>query len=185
MAHKQLRIGVDLDGVVYDFADSFRRYLIGEGYRSSDLPDPWKWNTWECWGMSQEEWLDHFSAGVEAGVIFGTGEPFPGAVEALQRLWNSYHDIHIVTHRTVHPDAIGWTAKWLAEHDIPHTSLTFAKDKTVVPVDVFIEDNVENAFALSAAGTEAVLMDRPWNRVAPGIRRVYSWAEFESFVGNI
>lgn len=181
----KLRIGVDLDGVVYDFVDSFRRYLVGIGHALDALPEPNVWEMWEAWGMGKDEWLAHFSAGIESGEIFGSGAPYRGAAEVLDNLSLAGHAIHIVTHRNVHPDAIGLTAKWLDRHDIWHDTLTFSADKTVVPCDIFIEDNIDNARALDVAGTCAVLMDRAWNQNAPGIKRVSNWGEFQKMVDRV
>lgn len=171
----RLRIGVDLDGVVYDFVAAFRRHLVSVGHAPDELPEPEQWEMWEAWGLSQSTWFEHFAAGIACGEIFGSGDPYPGAVAALSDLHARGHSIHIVTARGVHPAAVGLTSHWLAEHRIPYSTLTFAADKTVIPCDIFIEDSVDNARAL---GSAAVLMDRPWNRDAPGIERVPSWDGF-------
>ncbi|ATN94033.1 5' nucleotidase [Mycobacterium phage Kumao] len=172
---EKLHVGIDLDGVVYDFTDSFRRHL-----GDPTLPEPDRWEMWVSWGMSYEEWHREFVAGIESGVIFGTGEPHEGAVEALRELAKD-NFIHIVTHRDIHVKAFGLTAEWLHEVGIPYTSLTFSKDKTIVPTDIFLEDNVDNAKSLEDFGTVAILMDRAWNRYSR-IERVSGWPEFRERV---
>jgi hypothetical protein len=69
---------------------------------------------------------------------------------------------------------------WLGYWGIPVTSLTFSRDKTVVPVDAFIEDRPENFQDLLDAGVDSYLVDRPWNQdfdFDPA-RRVKSVAEY-------
>lgn len=163
-----LRIGLDLDGVVYDFVAAHRDYLTAESDHDVDvlelLPEPTSWSVWDCWPISRETWQRTFDEGVACGAIFTGGHryAYPGAVEAVQGLAWVGHDIHVVTHRPAR--AVAATAEWLADVNLPHTSLTFAADKSTVPVDVMIEDNVDNALAVVNAGGRAILFDRPWNR---------------------
>ena len=49
-----MRVGFDLDGVLYDFGDSVRRYLrsVGREYGfKDDAPEPHTWNFYEYWHM--------------------------------------------------------------------------------------------------------------------------------------
>lgn len=161
-----LSIGLDLDGVVYDFVRAHRNYLMNtrDDLSVADLPEPSSWNVWEHWQISRVEWQQSFAAGVAERAIFTGGHryAYDGAIAAVRQLADAGHTIHVVTHRP--PEAVALTAEWLAEVGLPFTSLTFAKDKSTVPVDVMIEDNVDNALAVVAAGSRAILMDRPWNR---------------------
>ena len=170
-----VRIGVDLDGVLYNFEDSFRFYLETIGI--SGLPVPETWSVWEHWNMTQEEWTEHFINGVNAGIIFRVGEPEPHAIDVLNQFRDDGYLIHIVTHRMVGDKSVHNTFDWLAEHKVPYDTLTFAKDKRVVPTDYFIEDNADNYRMLEAAGTKTVLMDRPWNRHIDAYR-ITNWKEF-------
>lgn len=182
-----MRIGIDLDGVVYDFVASFRRYLTDVVGWVGPLPEPTTWNVWEDWGMSMEQWARWFAAGVEAGHIFRDGEPIEGAAQVIRAAKDHGHDVFIVTHREQHPKAISSTHEWLAEHQIPYDVIAFARDKTVIPVDVFIEDNVDNAWALEASGVHALLFDQPWNRRWKGLpvrdlTRAHDWNEIRIYM---
>lgn len=169
-----MRVGVDLDGVCYDFVDSVRRHLD-----RPELPDADCWDFFKHqWGMTTADFLACCAEGVDAGVIFRTGEPLPETAWALHALKGMGHTIHIVTNRNFGKRSVQNTADWLADHDLPYHTLTFAADKTTVPVDVFIEDNVENYQALDADGVAAFLMDRPWNRHLDTARRVWSLTDF-------
>lgn len=183
-----LKIGLDLDGCPYRFVDGLRDYIVtagfvhypdddhnkdGRHYTHADLPEPTSWNIWEHWpGFDRKRWEDAFDMAIRLGGLFGPNEVQghyldPGAAAAWRQLADAGHEIHVVTHRP--PSAVGLTAQWLQEVGMPYTSLTFAKDKSTVPVDVIIEDNVDNCLAVIAAGGRAILMDRPWNREWEGV----------------
>ena len=56
------------------------------------------------------------------------------------------------------------SAKWLHRHGLHFDSLTFSADKTVVSLDVMVDDKIANYDALETAGVEAWLLTRPWNQ---------------------
>jgi hypothetical protein len=162
-----MRVGFDLDGVWYDFRRAHSEFEIARGNTHCTLEacDP-GWDYFEGWGMSLDDWLRSYAEGVDAGVVLRHGEPMPGAVWSSRRLAELGHTIHIVTDRSIGTDlgsASRATAAWLADNGFVFHSLTFSRDKTVVPVDVFIEDRLQNADALNAHGTPCYLINRPWN----------------------
>jgi hypothetical protein len=175
-----MRLGIDLDGVAYDFAASLRHWLVHhEGHDAERYPDPQTWDFYrDQWGMTLEEFTAHCDRGVDAGVIFVDGDPLPGTRDALRTLKRLGHTLHIVTNRSFGRRSMENTAWWLHKHDIPYDTLHFAADKTSVRVDAFIEDNADNYLALTAAGVAAFLWDRPWNRQLPAARRITRWGMF-------
>lgn len=177
---RPLRVGIDLDGVCYDFVASLQQYLLTRDLDPQQLTDAQRWEFYEDWGLSLEEFLDACHRGVDAGVVFSHGSPFPGTVAALRRLQDAGHELHVVTDRSFGAPGASRqaTEAWLARHGVPHTSLTISADKTVADVELFIEDRVENYRALDAAGVEVYLLDRPWNQHETTARRVASLDEF-------
>lgn len=167
------RVGIDLDGVVYDFAESVFRYM-DEHYTSKELPkhfphvygEPQRWEFYEDWGMSLESFLDFVNKGVDAGRIFGTGAPRAGAREALQLLKSEGHTLVIVTDRRSGSagKARLSTLEWLDHWGLLYDEIHFDSDKTAYNTDYFVEDKLENYQALTTAGVDAYLVDRPWNR---------------------
>ena len=150
-----VRIGIDLDGVCYDFALHLRRYLVEW---LGHAPEPYEhlhsWDFWTRWG-----WDDNPAAGHELHIV--TARDFGSTPDASERA----------------------TRRWLQEYDIPYTSLTISRDKTSVPTDVFVEDYLPNYEKLHAAGTKAYLVNREWN--APyddGRNRVTDIGEFARVV---
>ena len=181
-----MRIGVDLDGVCYNFTNSLRKFLVEhKGVDARTLPETTCWDFFSVdWGLTLEEYLTYAAEGVDAEVVFLDGPAHTGCKSVLDTLHEDGHTIHIVTHRFFGQKSVSNTEKWLRREKIPFDTLTFAKDKTVVPVDIFIEDNVENAVALRDAGTECWIIDRPWNQHDPAgdDYRVLDWWEFGDVV---
>lgn len=174
-------VGIDLDGVCYDFADSLRTFLEGTHRK---YPNPTRWEFYEDWGYSLEEFLDLCHDGVNAGVIFSHGDPFPGVRDALLRLRDAGHTLHVVTDRSFGKGGASEAATrvWLDTHQIPFDSLTFSADKTIVRTDYMIDDKLANYDALHAVGCNVFLLDRPWNQSRTPRDRVTSVSEFADVV---
>lgn len=182
---RMLRVGLDLDGVCYDFVDSLRTYLVTRrGYDRTTLPDATRWEFFLDWGLTLQQFLDACHAGVDAGIIFRHGNPFAGVLAACRKIAAAGHEIHIVTDRSqgTGTSAVDATRWWLAHHGLVHHTLTISRDKTTVPADLFIEDRVENYLALRAAGVDAYLLTRPWNAQLTDAHRVENLEEFAEVV---
>jgi hypothetical protein len=131
-----VRIGIDLDGVCYDFALRLRRYLVEW---LGHAPEPYQhlhsWDFWTRWGWDSERYLAACHEAVDAGCLFATGEPHQGTQEALTTLAAAGHELHIVTARNFGsaPGASERaTIRWLEKYGIPYTSLTISHDGHVL-----------------------------------------------------
>jgi hypothetical protein len=171
-----LRVGFDLDGVLYNFGDSVRRYLefTGQGHiwKSGPTKEAY-WDFYKDWGWTSKQFVEFCNEGADAGFIF-CGDARPGAAEAVQAIKAMGHTIHIITDRSFgSAPAISHsnTSNWLKQHGIPYDSLTFTADKTIVRVDAMIEDKLENYDALEANGTWTFLINRAWNQVPGDVAR--------------
>lgn len=184
-----LDIGLDLDGVGYDFLGSLRQFLVSStGRHASELPDAVRWEFYEDWGLTLQEFLAHCHAGVDAGVVFSYGPPIHRYAQLVARLRTAGHRVHLVTDRAFGAAGASQAATrhWLARHNIVVDTLTFSADKTCVPTQVFIEDKLSNYDALAAAGVHAVLLNRPYNQVPDdGRRRVDTLEQFADLVDAI
>jgi hypothetical protein len=159
-----MRVGVDLDGVVYPFVDALRNVLVSRGIRTAEqCPEP---NIYDFgvaeWGLPDDEWPSCFTSEKWAPIVFSVGSPYRMAISGLSLMRQDYHEIHFVTHRPKPAEEV--TKVWLANQGISYDSLTFSADKTVVPVDIFIEDTTKQALSLDEAGIPVVIIDRPWNQ---------------------
>jgi hypothetical protein len=158
--------GSDLDGVVYDLVHSFRGWMAREhGWTRDRMPTPTRWEFYLDWQMGEAEFWAEFARGTESGFLFGEGRPMPGAVDALARVVDAGHELHLVTARP--PEAEESTRRWLAREGIRYTSLTLCQDKTEVAVDVFADDNPGHYSEQTAAGVDTFLIAAPDNLRAP------------------
>lgn len=165
----KLRVGFDLDGVLYDFGDSVRRYFtsIGREYGFKDgATEPHSWDFYEYWGMTREEFAQHCHDGADAGFVF-CGGTRPGAVEAVQAVKEMGHEIIVITDRqfgTTPSVSHENTKRWWRENGFPdYDELHFSADKTIVKTDIFVEDKFENYMDIHRAGGMCWLITRPWN----------------------
>lgn len=192
---RTLDLGLDVDNVLYPWSTVFTRWVeVRKGLEPGALDDhalTWTWHK-DQWGMSTEEFLEHFTAGVQAGVIFAQGDPASGSVSCLRRLAAKGHRLHYVTNREI-PGVTSehaWqvTHRWLHEHGFVVDSLTIAADKASVPTDVFLDDSADNVRDLvKAKHPNPLLWDRPHNDLwTPlGSVRVHDWHGYERIVETI
>lgn len=161
-----MRIGIDLDGVCYNFAASLRRWLTGYEQETLELPNPKRWEFYLDWGMTEHQFGQAVDQGVNDGIIFMVGEPFPGVGQAFDMFRARGHTIHIVTdrHNGTPGAAAGNTIAWLHRNNLKYESITFTADKTTADVDVLIDDKPENCRAMINSCIPAILIDRPWNQ---------------------
>lgn len=148
-----LRIGLDMDGVIYDFASAWCKWV------GIEPEPPTSWEFYEDRGFTKARYLETFREGVDAGFIFSTGKPIRGARAGIRRLRQAGHTIHIVTDRFIGSRSQINTAFWLQAWRIPFDSLTFAHDKTLVRTDAFLDDKPGNVDALRDEGCAAFLLN--------------------------
>lgn len=181
-----MRIGIDLDGVCYDFGGSLIEYLVTHRKMNRKLLTPsTRWDFYLDWGLTLEDFLEACHEGAKAEVVFAYGDAFPGTHEALQRLVDAGHTLHVVTDRSFGGPGVSEaiTAKWVARELPKIASLTFSPDKTVANVDAMIDDKLQNYDALEEQGCAVYLFDRPWNQ-DPGDHR-HRVTSMDEFVDRI
>lgn len=180
-----MRIGFDVDGVIYRFTKAYHLWLNANRGMSLD-PDveaqTWDWfKEWE----SYDEFCMNLHEGVDSGELYWRGELYePQIAQNLRDLRSAGHTIHVVTARLFGITACSKeaTAHFFEENDLVFDTLTIAKDKRFVYTDVFLEDNLRNYFDLESIGTTSYLVDRPYNQSVNAPRRVNSVDEFTKLI---
>lgn len=191
-----MRIGVDVDGVLYKWSKT-ARYLLREALPDSPYKAPGHPLHTEAthWGyieehVSPEHWRWLWTEGVRIG-LFRHGHIIKGAMEGMRNLADDGHDLFIVTHRP--KAAVTDTLQWLAFCDFKLAGvhiLTDQQPKSTVKCDVYVDDKPENVEDLRY-NTDArlvTLFDAPWNRhwIPPlGIQRVANWGDFVQLVRGL
>lgn len=177
-----MRIGIDIDDVLFDWFARAHTACVIEGITNGASPT--RWEMYLDYGCTMDRWLKVMAKATLDGSLY-VGPPMEGAVAALEDLARAGHSLHIVTARGFfqHGDLIRrHTIEWLRDYNVPHDSLTFAKDKTLVRTDVFVDDSVKNYTDLTLAGTPTWLVDAPHNQGFVTDFRVPSVVEFANAV---
>ncbi len=184
---RQFVLGVDLDGVVADFAGGLKSVAAEWlGVTAASLTDDISYGFRE-WGLERGGGYDALHRfAVKERELFARLAPMPGAPAALRRL-SAIGDvrIRIITHRLYihwfHKEAIRQTTEWLEHHGVPYWDICFMRDKAAVGANLYLEDSPDNIRALRAAGHETIVVVNSTNRDLPA-PRAESWEEIEALV---
>lgn len=201
-----MRIGLDIDGVIYNW-EKTARYMLREV-----LPDsPYRSNYDEVhkggflyqeslsWDyiqehVSKEHWNWLWNEGVKLG-LFRHGHLYPGSIQAIRQL-AEIGDVVLITHRP--KQAVNDTLDWISFQRLPlagvHLLTNQEPKSSVKPAcDVYLDDKPENVTDLCRnSGAKMVgLVVRPWNinyfhpqvidpepKGLPYAERIRSWPEF-------
>lgn len=158
-------VGIDMDGVVYDFMSEFKSYCQKRLGRKH-LPEPQHWEFYEDWGMDKDTFYEWLTDATVTEQLFLKGKPYPNTISGWQKLRSLNVNIHVMTHR--HIEAVGQTAEWLQFHGLIPNSMHFGVDKVIlesIAVDqaAAIDDYVHYYEQYEEVGVKAFLRTHPWN----------------------
>lgn len=182
----KLRIGLDLDHVLYSVVDDFVGMFQRLGFKTFTKESVDNWHFYEKYGFSHDSFLEQFAEDINKGLIFRNAQPVAGADDLIQWIHSAGHEIHLITAREI-PGAekacMTSTYEWIVKQEWPIKSITFSSDKACVPTDIFLDDVQENLERVATVASDfgvvspAIAMDKPWNQTWDG-PRVYSLPEF-------
>lgn len=167
-----MRIGLDIDGVMYQW-DKTARYMLrnvlpNSPYKGCLRDESPSWDFIEK-SVQPEHWRWLWTEGVRLG-LFRHGHLYPGTIEAVRRL-AELGDVIVITHRP--KSAVHDTLDWLAYQRLPISGvhlLTNGEPKSDVRphCDIYLDDRLENVSELVAARAGIVcLRMQPWNKTRP------------------
>ncbi len=179
MKMKKLKIGIDLDGVVFRTLDKvLERYNEDKGteYVSDQIKD---WNTHE-WMEGDASVYDYF-CDPKTFIDLPINE---NAIEVLYRL-DKKHDVYIVTDTHYHclDTRMNELFRIFPKEKfsfMEHRKIFIGKFKEMLMLDVLLDDKPENVMHFNNRGYgKAIMYDWVLNRYVKDVDRVYSWLEFE------
>jgi len=180
-----MRIGFDVDGVIYKFVKAYITWLNETKGTTFDVEaeaTTWNWFTeWE----TAEQFTINLHDSVDAGHMYWLGELYePQISQNLKDLKAAGHTIHVVTARLfgIQKCPLEATKYFFDANELVYDTMDITKDKTSVPTDIFLEDNLTNYDALDAAGVTSYLINRPYNLKNDTRRRVDSVDEFTKLI---
>lgn len=168
------RIGLDMDGVIYNWFTNLRRTMCFEfGLDWRDCPHPTEWGV--PW-MTGEMWEWYYG---HPKHIFFDGDPYAGAIDGVLDLCE-IAEVSILTHGA--PASKKWKRLWLASQGLEHREMhVFPTDgmKSSQICDIYIDDGLHNLedLRVKRPNSRLILMDRPWNRHDSSFERVRGWKE--------
>lgn len=171
-----MKIGIDIDGVLTNFVDTFIELVkerFGSRFAVEDIRDH---DLYKVLGIDKKE---AFQLVVET--LNRPLEPQKGAIEAVRGLSQS-HEIYFITARPNGTEAV--TGEWLRSHGLPTERLVFRKEgnkhEHEVNLDVIIDDNIEEVVGWIGKATMIIIFDHPWNKslnIRNHFIRAYGWRD--------
>lgn len=180
MEGPQLRIGLDLDGVLADFNSAFSNLILDRYGIACGPPVVWDWP--EYYGVTSEQVKTLF-AWIETHPEWWISlKPEDDAQEAVDsvRSWilADKADCYVITSRPGRRTHF-YSQRWVSRHVAPHVPVLMA-DRPLhkgllaqgLGLTHFLDDKPVNVEAVRQAspGTASLLLSRPWNLGAPGQR---------------
>ncbi|MGM0420512.1 MAG: 5' nucleotidase, NT5C type [Bacillota bacterium] len=181
-------LGFDIDGVLTDEGNYeeniWHQYIINHfGANTARVKNTY--NFYEAYNVPAEKLDDFFAEYKEE--IFSSVEPFQEAIDFLQTLKQQGHKIILITARDEKFRQV--TETWLKKHGFPFDKLYHAEDKAPLAqkedIKLFVDDNKDNAQAISEKGIPVLLFNREHNQDADSTcfkARVNNWQEIKEFI---
>lgn len=172
MSRKKRILGVDVDGVLANFNESFIRLTIDITGRDLFPARPFDipcWNYPQYYGYTEQETAGVWEKIENSPIFWETLAPYEDTINAVRYLREQFalgNDIYFVTSRPGKSAKIQ-TEKWLRSWFLPPTVLISSNKglcSRALAFDAYIDDRWENALDVSTTGAQSILMDRPWNR---------------------
>jgi len=180
----KIRLGLDLDGVVYNFVDEFRTYVSTQRrVDPASLAEIDKWEFYLDWGMTEGEYFETLQEAAIGGHIFKSGQIYEGAAEAVAEVRDMGFEIVAITARKLtdivldHQIIYDNTANWLTMNGIEFDELIVTNNKVGHGLNVLVDDHLGNVHNFIAAGGKGFIFDRPWNQ-GSNYDRIMGWDDF-------
>jgi hypothetical protein len=178
-----MRIAIDIDSTLHHYwdrlSDSARRRF------GIELP----YDEQFTWGITRlkPQQLQVCIEDTHSEQAIMAGEPYPGAVEAVNAWHAAGHFIHITSHRAVGCHVP--TGQWLDRIGLRHDDLHCSYDKVArcqeLEIGVLIDDSPVNIARAIEVGIVAATIRHPWNEELCDTDDVVSAAAWPELAGKL
>ena len=182
-----MRIGVDLDGVVFDSEKEFR--ILSELYDMLELKQNSKIDNREMLFEKRFAWSKE-----QSDEFFEKSNVMPGAKLVLQMLKNEGNELVVITARGIeNPEIIEVSNKAIKKNglDLFDKYIYRAIDKAEVckeeNIDVMIDDSTDNCKKVSSIGVKTMYFKGAESFELPEskcLKTVYNWGEVYRELGK-
>lgn len=181
------RIGIDIDGVCYDFIKALRLYVNKTTNKPlEEMPPPKSWHFFrEQWNISDDDYFKFVVNGVIDREIFWIGDIYPGCKESIDLIKNMGHEIVFITARRfngIEHLCQQATFEWINNSGLPYDKIIVDNDKTGYSLDLLIDDSPNQIENHILHGEHAAIFDQPWNKEIQYCDRVFGWADAVNYV---
>jgi uncharacterized HAD superfamily protein len=172
-----VKIGLDIDGVISDFVTTFCRLTKKKYNICLTESDIYCHDLNLVLGITKNERNEIIKETLKENLNLTDGSK-----ETINKLWEDGHKIYLLTARDA--SLIETTKLWLKNNDIPYTKLLQLKEgeknHSNLKLDLIVEDCLQDALEWSPKVKNILVFDHPWNKslnVKGLIKRVHSWKE--------
>jgi hypothetical protein len=152
-------IGLDIDGVMANFAGAANRYLATACGTDPKPVDRWDW--FRNYEGGERAWRNLWRHIERHPGWFTELTPEPFALAGVLALRDLGIDLAFITARPLWSRQA--TLDWFEKHGMSDLPVYFTKDKHTVPMELYVDDHVDHVRALHENDKRALLMLQPWN----------------------
>ena len=183
-----MKIGIDLDDVVFEFTKTFLDYYYKKYGKEIKFEDVKTYYFQDIFDLSLGEVVDLIRDMASKGIVENL-PPCDYAKESILNLAKD-HEIIFLTSRIVQQGTLESLKKLFPniEFRLIYSSNPYANSEGKTKgniccqedIDIMIEDTKEHANEIAANGTKVLLLDKPWNQdyqEHPKIIKINHWKE--------
>lgn len=144
-------------------------------------------NTYDLYDSVNQDVADKLIALFCDKEVYDNLQPYKGAVRAVRTLVEQGNEVYIATSTDV--KNLVWKEKLLQQYFpfVPKNNLIRIHNKSLLNVDIVIEDNIQNLIRTFA---DRVCFDQPWNcnevvDYIYSIHRAYCWDDIINIINDI
>jgi uncharacterized HAD superfamily protein len=180
-----MRLGMDLDGVVCNYAIPLIQEFSKRHNHHYSLKDVKTFGLSDI-GGTEKEICDIVKQHQNDGT-YRNLRPIRGAIKGLKEIHKN-SSIHIITYRE--GKARADTITWLEEKGVPYDTITFTKDKSefcnLLYLDRMVDDYVDfiDDIVKKAPQTLPIIFTQPWNKDYNNddVIRITGWKTLTNFL---